>query len=257
MVAVMISINKLHAIDEVEDQLILDFQQHPVFARMNEISRAKILEILLQRRFLSLTFVPFYELALDALTDEPAKQVVRSLIREEYDSDDGLTHREHLVHDLLAVGATRSQILRAKASKATINVATELIETVLRSEEDEDNDLYQISILSTLRLAGEILVAVEYEKFWPHLQRLGLSAEKARGKNESKFYFPHMTHDSRSQRLGSDPAPARNHTHADVMTDRLRQRLMLASAVGLDACILAARRAQGIKKRFYDQWLTT
>jgi hypothetical protein len=217
---------------------------------MNDMSRAEILEILLQRRFISLAFVPFYELALDALLDEPAKKVVRSLIREEYDRGDGPTHREQLVRDLLTMGATRDQILRSRASGATMNVAAKLSEAVLRSEEDKDDDSYQITILSTLRLAGEILVAVEYEKFWPHLQRLGLSAQ------ESKFYYPHMTHDSRGHRVGNDAVPTSNRNHADLMTDRLRERLKLASAIGLKACILAARQAQSIKKIFYDQWLT-
>lgn len=245
--------SQLDSIDEAEDQLILDFRNHPVFARMIEMSRTEFLEILLQRRFISLAFVPFYELALDALLDEPIKKVVRALICEEYDSAGELTHRERLVCDLLAVGASRDQINRCRASDHTMTVAAALIEAV-RKTDDHDDDTYQISILSTLRLAGEILVAVEYEMFWPHLQRFGLSANESPGKVESKFYYPHMTHDSRRHRIGIVPGLTCNRNHADLMTDRLRDRLMLVSARGVEACIRATRRAQGIKRSFYDQW---
>jgi len=251
----MASIVELCAIDTIEDQLIVDFQQHPLFARMNEMSRGEFLEILLQRRFLSLSFVPLYELALDALSDELAKKVVRSLIREEYDSGDALTHREQLVHDLIAVGATRNQILRCRASRTTRNAISELLEAVCRTERDDDDNSYQISILSTLRLAGEILVAAEYEKFWPQLQRFGLSALQCPGKTESTFYYSHMSHDVRRYRIGSDPGLTCNRNHADLMTERLRERLKLTSETGLEACILASKRAQRIKRGFYDQWL--
>jgi hypothetical protein len=249
----MVSLSQLGSIDEVEDQLIVDFRNHPVFARMSEMSRTEFLEILLQRRFVSLAFVPFYELALDALADEPEKKVVRALIREEYDSAGELTHRERLVRDLLAIGASRDQIVRCRASDQTMGVAAGLVEAV-RKADDHDDDTYQISILSTLRLAGEILVAVEYEMFWPHLQRFGLSANELPGKAESKFYYPHMTHDSRRHRIGIVPDLTCNRNHADLMTDRLRDRLMLVSARGMEACIRAARRAQGVKRSFYDQW---
>ncbi|TMQ04684.1 MAG: hypothetical protein E6J91_42780 [Deltaproteobacteria bacterium] len=219
------------------------------------MSRAEILEILLQRRFLSLAFVPLYELALDALSDPSARRIVRSLIREEYNDAGEQTHREHLVCDLLALGATLDQIHRSRPSATTLAVAAGLVDAMRRTDDDASDHAYQIAVLATLRLAGEVLVAVEYEMLWPQLQRLGLCAHGSAGKVVSRFYYPHMTHDARRHRIASDPGPTGNRNHADLMTDRLRDQLALVPAAGVEACLQAARRAQGLKRSFYDQWL--
>lgn len=246
---------RLREVADLDDQLIQDFVHHPVLARLGAMPRAYILDILLQRRFISFAFTPMYELALDVLTDAKAQAALRELLRAEYADSDGSTHREKLMMDLAALGATRSLVLRSRVSGATLDTIRDLLAMMMPERPDEHDELDQLTILSALRLAGEVLVAAEYTAFWPHLERLGLSAEKRPGSSLSAFYYPHLVHDSRAHRLDSDPRPGIAHGHADVLSEHLREMLLRSSNDGLASCMQAMQRAQRIKKAFYDQWL--
>jgi hypothetical protein len=68
--------------DAVEDELLARFTAHRVFRRIEEIERDAFLEILLQRRFLSLMFPVMYDVGIDGLTDPTAIKVVREILRE-------------------------------------------------------------------------------------------------------------------------------------------------------------------------------
>jgi hypothetical protein len=255
----------LARIDELEDQLIASFQHHPVLAAAGAMTRDALLELLLQRRFLSLAFTPIYELALDALIDVRARHVVRSLLRAEYggDDDDDLgefpaddrpTHRERLVLDLCALGATRRQIACSRPSQATRTVVEGLLAAMVRGP-DTGEDAHQIAILSTLRLAAEILVAVEYAALWPHLQRLGLSADGRPGTKRSLFYHPHMVHDARTIRLSGPPSAPLDAGHSDQLTACLHALLAASGAGGLETSLHAMTYAHALKRSFYDPWL--
>jgi hypothetical protein len=249
----MIPVDRMQPIDRLEDELILSFRRHPVLARVGAMPREHLVSVLLQRRFLSLAFTPVYELALDALADEPDKEVLRCLLRNEYDDGERMTHRERLTYDLAAIGATRAQILESRPSSPTLRAIESMMNLVVGGGQ-RDEGLRQIAVLAALRFGAEVLVAVEYEALWPHLERLGLSADEQPGKTRSQFYHPHMIHDARAQRLAGAGADD-NHSHSDVLTARLRARLASSTANGLEACLSATTEAHSIKVRFYDQWL--
>jgi hypothetical protein len=255
----------LSRIDELEDQLVASYRHHPVLAGAGAMPRDALLELLVQRRFLSLAFTPIYELGLDALVDVRAKHVVRSLLRAEYAGDDEdtggsdagddrPTHRERLVLDLCALGATRRQIACSRPSLATRAVVEGLLAAMLRGQDTSD-EAHQIALLSTLRLAGEILVAVEYEALWPHLERLGLSADGRPGTARSVFYHPHMVHDARTIRLADPPGTAPGARHSDQLTGCLRAQLAASSPGGVETCMRAMTAAHALKRGFYDPWL--
>jgi hypothetical protein len=247
----MLDPDVLTKIDAHEDRLVAHFVEHPVLIQMTKMSRSEILAILLQRRFLSLGFTPFYEMAMDGLVDESSQAVVREILREEYGSGARLTHRQDLMQDLLALGATRDELVGCVASESTLHVLARMFAAIRKSD---DEHLHQIKVLTTLRMAGEVLVAVEYDRYWPHLQRLGLRAANEPGGVRSVFYYPHLCHDERRQRFAAEPDQFVARTHSDQLANCLRSRLIASSSEGIDYCIRAATTAEDIKRSFYNQF---
>jgi hypothetical protein len=244
----------LRRIDNHEDGLLAHFVVHPVLASLGALSREAILALLLQRRFLSLAFSPFYDLAIDGLSDEASRACLREVLREEYTHGAQPTHREDLVSDLLTLGATRDQILSTTASPTTVSTIARLL---LSLRKVEDEALYQIKVLTILRLAGEVLVAAEYEQLWPHLERLGLSAPPLGKTGPSVFYYPHMCHDGRKHRFASEWDQFDPVTHSDQLTRHLKNRLIHGPPEGVECFLEAAEVAVEIKRSFYDQFLRT
>ena len=244
--------SELRRIDKREDELILDFAGHAVFGRLQSLPADRFIAILVQRRFVSLGFAPLYELALDGLTDASSRDCARDILREEY-GPGNQTHREDLVHDLLAIGATRDQILTAVPTSITMNILQSLF-FLLRKEEEEK--VFQSKLLTVIRMAGEILVSVEYQQFWPRLQAMGLSAARAAGRTTSLFYYPHMAHDAMKHRLGDEPDdPCGRVTHADRRTACLRRSSVSGPANGIEHCLAFAEAVQRSKRGFYDQFI--
>jgi hypothetical protein len=172
-------------------------------------------------------------------------------LREEYGSGARPTHRQDLMQDLLALGATRDELLGSVASETTLHVLARMFAAIRKSE---DEHLYQIKVLTTLRIAGEVLVAVEYDHYWPHLQRLGLRAANEPGGVRSVFYYPHLCHDERRQRFAGEPDKFVARTHSDQLADCLRSSLIAGSSEEIDYCISAATSAEDMKRSFYNQF---
>jgi hypothetical protein len=247
----MLDPSMLQDVDAHEDRLVAHFVGHRVFGGMTKMTRAEILAILLQRRFLSLGFTPFYEMAMDGLIDRASQACAREILREEYGTGDRPTHRQDLMQDLLALGATRDEILGSFASEPTLQALARMF-ALLRKSEGEP--LYQIKVLTALRLAGEVLVAAEYDRYWPHLRRLGLRAGNERGGVQSVFYYPHLCHDERRQRFGGEPDEFAARTHSDQLAHCLRSCLVAGPPEGIGYSISAATAAADIKRSFYDQF---
>ena len=176
--------------DAVEGELLARFTAHPVFRRIEEIGHDAFLEILLQRRFLSLMFPVMYDIGIDGLKDPAAIKVVREILREEYPDPSGETpsHREDLVADLVALGATREQVLAARPTPATQSVIERSFALIAEAAE-RDTDL---ELMTIIRFWGEVLVSVEYGEFWRRME-----PEFAAAGAVSRFYHPHHHHDGR------------------------------------------------------------
>ncbi|MFM6343611.1 MAG: hypothetical protein ACKPFK_00475, partial [Dolichospermum sp.] len=102
-------------LDKFEGELILNFRGHCIFQEIETMAHEKFLDILIQRRFLSYEITNCYDMAIDGLNNEKAIEIARQIVREEYPGLNGKTpsHREDLMHDLLALGATKSRILKS------------------------------------------------------------------------------------------------------------------------------------------------
>ena len=139
--------------DAVEDGLLDRFTAHPVFSHIEQIGQDAFLEVLLQRRFLSLMFPVMYDIGIDGLTDPTAVKVVREILREEYPDPSGATpsHREDLVADLVTLGATRAQVLASRPTAVTRAVIDRSF-ALLAEATEGDSDL---ELMTIIRFWGE------------------------------------------------------------------------------------------------------
>lgn len=241
----------LDRIDVSEQELLTAFLACPVLRRFAQLSRVHALEVLLQRRFVSLAITPLYDMAIDAVEDAAARRCLREILREEYPANDRPTHREDLVHDLHALGASWEQIVSTAISGATAHSIKRLF-AALRKE--ETRDLYEVKTLSLVRFAGEVLVSAEYESIWPALRALGLRTSGESGGTASRFYEPHMRHDARVFRFGEQNRRLGRRSHSDQLTELLRTRVLAGGAAALEYCIRSMELAAQIKGDFYEQF---
>jgi hypothetical protein len=223
--------------DRAEQRLLSRLTSHPLLREAGALSHEQLIEVLLQRRFISMIFTPIYDMGIDALSMAAALQVAREIVREEY-PDGKPSHREDLVVDLLALGATRRQILGCRPTATTTATLIETFE--LMSEAGAAGD--DIGVLGILRFWGEVVVAVEYEQFWKAIRPHFLTSTRP-----SRFYEAHYTHD------GCEPlATASLKTHSGRLGVCLRELLISHSTT--DALANVQTRVIESRLRFYDQF---
>lgn len=230
----------LHELEKLENDLIAKFGKHPTLQKILEMSDDKFIEILLQKRFHSLGFTPLYDVAIDGIESREAKEVARAILREEYPQK-APSHREDLVNDIMKIGVERGTILNSNPTPTTLETMKEII-SMLRAEENQE--LYDVKAVTVLRFWGEILVAEEYGKFLPRLEKMGLT------KKNSGFYWPHYEHDRKKVAL--DDLKSEKRTHSDRLTKVLQA--MLDTEEKIEYCAETEKKVYEIKARFYGQF---
>jgi hypothetical protein len=226
----------------LEAQLLDRFTAHRVFQDLDSLPGVSFLELLLQRRFLSLAFPVIYDIAIDGLTDPAAVTLVREILREEYPDPSGRTpsHREDLVGDLLTLGATRAEIHGSRPNPAT----TTVIEGALRLITGAAARASDLELLTILRFWGEVLVSVEYGEYWRRMDSAFAAASIP-----SRFYAPHHHHD------GSDPLTSDadgSTTHSGRLGACLLR--LLVDEPAADRFAEAEHRTLALRLDFYDQF---
>ncbi|WP_157245090.1 hypothetical protein [Nonomuraea typhae] len=232
-------------LDAWEDGLILRLKEHPVLKLVPSLGEEEFTGLLLQRRFVSLAFTPAYDLAIDLLTDEAAKQAARVILREEYPDGTGRTpsHREDMKEDLLALGVSRGRLVTTRPTPATAEAITATMELIADCGAAPDSDL---RLVTMLRLWGEILVSVEYGAFWPRMKPVFVRD----GRNHSRFYHPHYVHDEKTTPLSQ--VSLLSTTHSDRLAVRLAD--LLARDGGAASFREVEERALAVKLGFYAQF---
>jgi hypothetical protein len=228
--------------DDIESEFLARFTAHRVFTEIERLPEEAFLDVLLQRRFLSMLFPVMYDAGIDGLTDATAIMLVREILREEYPDPSGNTpsHREDLVHDLLVLGATREQVLSCRPSPVTAAV----LEGTLALMADAGARGGDLEVMTILRFWGEVLVSVEYGEFWRRM-RSGFDAAGT----ASRFYQPHHDHD------GRDPlatAVESSCTHSGRLGACLVR--LLAGDGAEERFAETERRVLELRFEFYDQF---
>lgn len=230
--------NLVERLNQLDDRIITNFRSTPVLVDLRRLSNSEFEDILIQRRFLSLAFTPFNDQAVDGLEDEEAKQIVRELIREEYPQN-APSHREDLVTDLLARGLTKERILSVRPTPATIKTIYGLFELVKFG-----NRYYDVKAISSLRMAGEVLVAEEYSFYVSEFERrYGLKPKN------SVFYGSHLEHDRKQKPIGIN-----GKTHSDKLGNVLAR--LVDTEEKLKVANESSDSALRVKAGFYYQFLS-
>ncbi len=228
--------------DASEARLLARFTAHELFASVEQREQDELLEVLLQRRFLSLLFPVVYDIGIDGLADAASIKLVREILREEYPDPSGNTtsHREDLMSDLLALGATRAQVLAARPTATTTSVIEETLALMLDAAATGGD----VAVLTILRFWGEVLVSVEYGELWRRMHS-GFGGGAAR----SRFYHPHHHHDGREPlSTASDSSTTHSGRLGACLTRLLQDDGAIDRFARIEEQLLAARM------RFYDQF---
>ena len=243
----------LEIINSLETDLIAKLKLHPLFTKINTLSWQEFLAVLIQRRFLSLSIINIYELALDALTDQLAKQTVREILHEEYPRNTkGVplpSHRELLFRDLLNLGATPEMILTTPETTTTREVRLQSYQLMVDCLGETEA---QIQLIAFLRFWAEVLVAVEYSCLWQRISER-LASKNSENKPRSEFYYFHLIHDSRNSDLGQENLLG-GLTHSQELGIHLKR--LISSSEVLDLCITVEKKAYLLKYEFYNQFPT-
>ena len=228
--------------DAAEYALLARFTAHRVFRDVEDMAQDAFLEILLQRRFLSLMFPVMYDIGIDGLSDPTAIKVVREILREEYPDPSGETpsHREDLVADLLTLGATREQVLTSRPTAVT-KAVIERSFALLAEATQGDSDL---ELMTIIRFWGEVLVSVEYGEYWRRMD-----AQFGAAGTASRFYHPHHHHDGRDPLATAADDAA---THSGRLGACLVR--LLDGEAGEERFAATEARVLALRLEFYDQF---
>ncbi len=212
-----------------------EFHRHPFFQNFARLANEVVIRFLLQLGYLSAEFVKWYERAKQGFEAEDAKEVVRHILRDEIPQG-APTHQDERVYDLERMGVLKKRALNTAASPLTRTTVRKLYKLVGYPQAD-----YDLRVLITLRVFGEILVAETYGYIVGSMkERFGLTAE------QSRFYAPHYYHD---QKEGADDG----HTgEFDALLARLicdEQKLAVAKD--------AAHKAFEARCSFHNQFTTS
>jgi hypothetical protein len=242
----------IETINSFETSLLEKFRSHPLFIHIDEIPWHGVLEILIQRRFLSLSIVNIYEFVIDALEDPEIKKTVRGILNEEYPRNTkGIplpSHRELLFQDLIELGATSKMILTTPETPVTRMVRDESYQLMVGCLA---NNYAQVGLITFLRFWAEVIVSVEYSCLWKRISER-LSNGQSNHKIRSEFYYFHMIHDSRNSDIGKESFLG-GHTHAQKLAIHLQK--MIPSEDALLYCIKLEESAHQLKYQFYDQFI--
>jgi hypothetical protein len=242
----------LAPLNDLETLLIDRLRSHELLREINAVSWQDLLGILIQRRFLSLSIVNIYELAIDALVDQQVKQTVRGILHEEYPRNTrGIplsSHRELLFQDLLNLGATPAMILTTPETIATGKIRAQSYQVMIECLGKTHS---QVGLVAFLRFWAEVLVSIEYSCLWQRISER-LSNERTSHKARSEFYYFHMIHDSRNSDIGKETILG-GLTHSQELAVHLKRLIVSEDALAL--CIDLTESAYQLKCQFYDQFV--
>lgn len=200
---------------------------------MPTLSVDAFIAYLLQLGHMAQQFVKWYETAKLGLDSERAKEVIRTILRDEIPQH-GPTHQDDRLYDLGLMGVSKERALTMPMSRTTRKIVARMYDLIRYPR-----DHYDLRVLVTLRVTGEVLVAEQYRHVVEEMQRrFGITPA------QSRFYYPHYAHDLKGQE-GEGHSDAFDTLLESLITDEH----MLAVAKE------AAKKAFQIRYGFHSQFL--
>ena len=221
---------------KLEDEVIIpEWHGQPFYARgvCDRMDADQVRCYLVQIGFIANNFVRWYETAKQAIGDEEGKEVIRTILRSEIPQK-GPTHQDDRFADLLLARLSPQAILNTPPTGQT----QETVDQLFRLIRYRDVARFDLSVLVTLRVAGEILVAEQYAhiiRHWTHTLHLQ--------EEQSRFFVPHMVHDRKSGSRG----------HTGVFDKVLRR--LICNKGALYAAMEAAYRAAAARASIHAQFV--
>lgn len=223
--------NAVRAYFEFEADLVRQFGLHPFLRGMSTVPDEAFVGFLLQLGHLSTEFVRWYEQAKLGFDREDAKEVIRGILRDEIPQRLP-THQDDRLSDLLMIGVSKARVLNEPASSVTKRTVRRMYELVRYPQHD-----YDLRVLQTLRVFGEVLVGETYRVVTSELER-----RYQLGPEKSRFFWPHYKHDA-LEAVGGHTSAFDELLGALIVDDRT---LAVAKA--------AATQAFRLRYRFYNQF---
>ena len=228
-------------LDEHENRLIKRLREHPVLSQLRRLDNPAFEDLQLQRSLLSSRgFTHFYDLISMGLNDEAGLKAIGLLISAEYPKGQ-VSHRVDMRNDLEATGLSRRRIVDTVATPLTQRTIGRLLGLASYAGRHNE-DHYDIEVISAARVAGEVLVAEEYEFIL--IERYRRYGSKSA---DSVFYEPHHRHDRKTRPLGEG-----GESHADGLGTIIVN--LVDSEDKLVSAIAAMEEACQLKCEFYDQF---
>ncbi|MBI2476063.1 MAG: hypothetical protein HYV67_02385 [Candidatus Taylorbacteria bacterium] len=221
---------------QFEDGLIRKFHSHRFYRTFSQLTREQFIDYLLQIGVLSENFVKWYETAKLGMASEVAYEVIRHILRDEIPQN-APTHQDDRLYDLNLIGVSTERVRNVKPSEVTSKTVERLYELVRYPQED-----YDLRIMVTLRIAGEVLVAEQYQHVIRYMRvNLGIAG------SQSRFYFPHWQHDLKGAKVEGEPG------HTDSF-DKLLES-MITDERKLEVAMDAAKKAFEARSGIHDQFV--
>lgn len=222
--------DKLNRLRDLEGKANDVIARGTVLGALHKADRAGVLSILLQRRFLTFCFTPMCEFLMCALDDEAARQVVASIIGDEYRETN---HRLDYLAELEGLGVPRHAIYEEDISASTQKAATQILKSAMELRKAGD-----LRRLVFLRYMGEVSAGYEFNQLYHRLQDLG-----ALDHRKSRFLEPHIRY---------DVTGGKEQSHADKYRDFIVDRVKSdADWVQVDEVL---RQGARIRRLFYQQF---
>ncbi len=221
---------------QFEDNLRTAFHRHRIYDSFATWSEEQFRRYLLQIGFIAQNFVRWYETAKQGMESEAAKEVIRGILREEIPQG-APTHQDERLHDLQLIGISAQRFRNTRPSWQTNRTIKYLFQLVKYPQPD-----YDLRVMVTLRIAGEVLVAEQYRHIVRYMtKRLGINPR------QSRFFREHYEHDLKGG------ANKNGHTEA---FDRLLIE-MIRTDHDLEVAMDAAVKAFHARSSINDQFLPT
>jgi len=240
----------LRVLNIFEDGLGQQFRNHPVLRAFDALPDSAVIDILLQKRYLSQGFTSPHEDVLPKLGSPHACDAILWILEEEQKPR---PHPQLLDEDLKTMGVSLTVI--PEETSCTREIRNSLHQMLRKAEDtyllqERSPQQYDSYALAFLRVFGEVLVGEEYARLCPELERrFGLTEER------SVFYWPHYRHDKKTQPLGQGNEEGNHGESLGKVLAKLVAQMPPFTVSRFTAAAYGMLNGYSLRLEFYDQFL--